>query len=392
MAVKESVKTVRTFAVASFLNDFGSDIIYPIWPLFVTSVLGANMAVLGFIDGLGEAIVSISQAVSGYISDRIRRRKVFVWLGYLMGSGSRIGYAFATLWQHLIPFRILDRAGKIRSAPRDAIIADISEQSNRGRHFGLLRMMDNLGAVFGITVCILFFKLLGYQKLFLLAAIPSLLGALLIISRIKEQLDVERKIYKGLSFKDIDRNFTLFLILSGIFALGSFSYSFLLIYAKEFHVHVGFVPVLYLVFSAVASLCSWPFGRLADRIGRKPVLGLSFLLWALVCLSILLARNYVTFVVTFILYGMHKGALEPVQKTLVSELAPEGYRASSLGGFQMVVGLCAFPASLLAGIFWDQINLQAPFCFSLCLTITATALLFFVKEHKGEEKQLQSVK
>jgi MFS family permease len=118
MEQKETRKTVRTFASASFLNDFGSDMIYPVWPLFVTSVLGANMAVLGFIDGLGEAIVSISQAASGYVSDRIRRRKVFIWTGYLFGSLSRVGYALSTVWQQLIPFKILDRAGKIRGGAK----------------------------------------------------------------------------------------------------------------------------------------------------------------------------------------------------------------------------------------------------------------------------------
>ncbi len=113
-------KIVHTFAWASFLNDIGSDIIYPIWPLFVTEILKANMAALGFIDGLGEAIVSIAKAISGFWSDRIRRRKQFIWTGYLMASLSRFGYAISTIWQHLIPFRILDRAGKIRGAPRDA--------------------------------------------------------------------------------------------------------------------------------------------------------------------------------------------------------------------------------------------------------------------------------
>jgi MFS family permease len=120
----ETKKTLRTFAVASFLNDLGSDIIYPIWPLFVTQVLKANMSALGLLDGLGEALVSLSQAASGYMSDRIRKRKVFIWIGYLCGSASRLGYAASSIWQHLIPFRILDRAGKIRSAPRDALIAD----------------------------------------------------------------------------------------------------------------------------------------------------------------------------------------------------------------------------------------------------------------------------
>ncbi|MCX6234315.1 MAG: MFS transporter [Bacteroidetes bacterium] len=376
----ESKKTLRTFAAASFLNDMGSDIIFPIWPLFVTSVLNANMAVLGFLDGLGEALVSLSQAASGYISDRIRRRKVFVWTGYLFGSASRIGYAFSTLWQHLIPFRILDRAGKIRSAPRDAIIADISTGQNRGRNFGLLRTMDNLGAVVGITLCIVLFNILGYKKLFLLAAIPSFIGALLVIFLIKEKKESKIKIFKGISFKDLDRNFRLFLVLSAFFALGSFSYSFLLIFAKDAGFKTGFVPVLYLIATAVASIVSLPFGRLSDRIGRKKVLMFSFILWGILSLVFILLHSHAAIIGAFVIYGLHKGAIEPVQKTFVAELSPSQFRASTLGGFQMVVGLCALPSSFFAGLLWDKINPIAPFCFSLVLTIIAVLLLVFVKE------------
>jgi len=383
MNKKEVKKTIRTFALASFLNDLGSDMIYPIWPLFVTSVLGAPMSALGFIDGLGEAIVSISQAVSGYISDRIRKRKIFVWIGYLFGSLSRVGYAISSVWQHLIPFRILDRAGKIRSAPRDAIIADISTKENRGKNFGLLRAMDNLGAVCGIIVCILFFKLLGYRNLFLLAAIPSVISALLIFHLIKEKKPADIKIYKGLSLKDLDKNFKLFLLLSSFFALGSFSYSFLLIYAKEFGFQTAFVPVLYLVFTAVASIFSVPFGKLSDKIGRKQVLMLSYIFWGLVCLSFIFFRSHLAIILAFVLYGLHKGALEPVQKTFVSELSPIKYRASSLGGFQMVVGLCALPASLIAGVLWDKISIFMPFYFSLSLTALSIIMLIFVKENKN---------
>lgn len=387
MEEKENKKTVRTFAAASFLNDFGSDIIYPIWPLFLTSVLGANMALLGLIDGLGDALVSISQAVSGFISDKIRRRKVFVWTGYLFGAVSRVGYAFSVVWQQIIPFRILDRAGKMRGAPRDAMIADASTDQNRGRNFGVLRAMDNLGAVCGVVVCIVCFWFLniGYRELFFFAAIPSVIGAVLVILFIKERKLETKKIFKGLSFKDLNRNFKMFLFLSAIFALGSFSYSFLLIYAKQFGFEVIFVPVLYLVFTVFAAVFSYPFGRLADRIGRKSVLLVAYVFWGLVCLIFIFLQSYWLIIFTFVLYGLHRAALEPVQKTLVAELAPVEYRASSLGGYQMVIGLCAFPASLLAGVLWESLGIQAPFFLSLGLTLVSfLLLLFFVKERRPQ--------
>ncbi|MFA5102083.1 MAG: MFS transporter [Candidatus Thermoplasmatota archaeon] len=385
MEEKDDKNTIRTFAAASFLNDFGSDIIYPIWPLFLTTVLGANMAILGLIDGLGEAIVSISQAVTGYVSDKIRRRKVFVWVGYLCGATSRIGYAFSTVWGHIIPFRILDRAGKMRGAPRDALIADASTDQNRGRHFGLLRAMDNLGAVCGIVLCIICFWYLniGYRELFFFAAIPSIIGALLVVLLIRERKLETKNIFKGFSFKDLNRNFTMFLFLSAIFALGSFSYSFLLISAKQFGFEVIFVPVLYLIFTVFAAVFSYPFGRLADRIGRKPVLLISYVFWAAVCLIFIFLQSYWLIVLTFVFYGLHRAALEPAQKTFVAELAPSEYRASSLGWYQMVIGLCAFPASFIAGLLWDSIGIEVPFYLSLALTvISSLLLLFFVQEKK----------
>jgi MFS family permease len=383
MGTDESRKTIRTFAAASFFNDLGSDMIYPIWPLFVTVYLGADMAVLGLIDGLGDAVVSLSKAASGFLSDRLRRRNVFVWTGYLLGALSRVGYAFTTVWPLVIPFRILDRSGKIRSAPRDALIADVSTAGTRGKNFGLVRAMDHLGAVVGVVICILFFKYMGYRRLLLLAAIPSIIAAVLVLSLIKERRPSVSRVFKGLRLRHLDRNFRLFLFLSALFALGSFSYSFLLVFAKESGFQITFVPVLYLLFVASASLFSIPFGHLADRIGRKRVLMLSFFFWGLVCASFLFLESRWSIVLAFILYGLHKGALEPVQKAFVSELAPVEYRASALGGFQMVMGLCALPASLAAGLLWDRIGMLIPFYISLGLTIVAIMMLARVREPKA---------
>lgn len=380
---KEAKKNVRAFAAASFFNDMGSDMIYPIWPLFLTQVLGANMAILGLVDGLGDALVSISQAVSGYLSDRIRKRKVFVWLGYIFGGLSRIGYAVTETWQMIIPFRILDRVGKMRGAPRDAMIADESTQANRGARFGLLRAMDNLGAVIGVLITIAFLGVLGYRKIFWLAAIPSFIAVFLVAFVVKERKSPESKIFKGFSLKSLTRDFRLFLSLNAVFALGAFSYSFLLILAKNLGYRDVTIPIFYLIFSAVASLFSLPFGKLADKIGRRKVMLIAFLLWAAVCLSAIFVASAWIIPVIFVLYGLHRGALEPVQKTLASELAPTDYRASSLGAFQLITGFAALPASLGAGLLWVKFGDTIPFAVSLGLTVAAGLMLIFIKEiHK----------
>ena len=375
----ETKKTIRTFAFASFFNDMGSDMIYPIWPLFVAS-LGANMAVLGFIDGLGNAIVSISQAISGYISDRTRKRKIFIWLGYLCGGISRLGYALSATWHWLVPFRILDRAGKMRGAPRDAMVADLSMRSNRGENFGIIRTLDNAGALIGIVFCIAFFPFLGYQNLLLIAAVPSCIAVALIVLNIREQPLEDAKLFKGLSFANLDRNFKLFVVLSAVFSLGTFSYSFLLIFANKFGFQITTVPLFYLLFTLVATFCSYPFGVLSDRIGRKAVLQISYVLWGLVCLAMIFADSTWMVVAAFVLFGLHQAGIDTVQKAFVAELGPAEYRASTLGGFQMVIGLCALPASVVAGLLWESFGMQAPFIFSLLLTAISAGMLFFVKE------------
>ena len=382
MATQDPKKVLRIFGWASFLNDFGSDIIFPLWPIFLTSILGANMSVLGLIDGLGDAVVAISQAISGYIADKTGKRKIFVWIGYIFAGLSRIGYALSPTWHHIIPFRILDRSGKMRGAPRDAIIADISTDQNRGRNFGYLRMMDNLGAVCGVVFTIIFFKHLGYHNIFLISAVPSLIGAFLVYTSIQEYLGTNKKVFKGFTFKDLHKDLKIYLVVSALFALSSFSYSFLLIYAQRFGFSVITIPVLYLIYNAVASAVSLPFGKLADKINRKPVLILSFILWLIVCVSLIYFHNHVAVIFAFVVYGLHLGAIEPVQKALVSELAVPELRASTLGSFQMITGLAALPSSFIAGLLWDKINITAPLYFSAILAVVAILLLMFVKERR----------
>lgn len=382
---KESKKTLKTLALASFLNDVGAEMIYPVWPFFVTHVLKANMSVLGLIDGLGDAVVSLSQAFSGYWSDRLRKRKVFIWTGYLCGSISRIGYALAGSWLMLIPCRILDRAGKIRAAPRDAMIADLSHGKNRGENFGIVRMADYLGGVVGIVFCILFIQLLGYQKLFMIAAIPSIVGVIILIAIIKDSPHPHASKYRAISLAEIDVNLRLFFFLSALFALATFSYSFLLIIAQKVGFSIAVIPLLYLAYNIIAGVCTIPFGKLSDRLGRKKVMLISFLLWAIVCGVLMYALNWITVCIALFFYGMHKGAFEVVQKAFAAELSPKDFRASCMGYYQMIIGICALPASVIAGFLWDRVGTFSALSFSLVLTIFASALLCLVKENEDSE-------
>jgi len=388
---KDKRKDLKIFSLASFLNDFGSDVISPIWPLFVTSFTGANMQVLGLIDGLGEAIVAVSQAVSGFWSDKIGKRKPFVWVGYMFAGLARAGYAFSSAWCWLVPFRVIDRAGKMRGAPRDAMIADAASEGERGKSFGFLRTFDNLGAVCGITVSILLVNIIGYQKMFLLAAVPSLVGAAIIFLTIKEKRAGSR-IYKGLRAKDIDANFALYLALSAVFSLGAFSYSFLLIFAVRSGFAAYQVPVFYLLFTLVASMFSLEFGRLSDKLkSRKSVLMAAYLLWLAVCLVFPVSAGPAMFATVFIIYGLYRAAIDTIQSAFVSELAPAKFRASGLGLFQMVTGICALPASLGAGFIWDHWGASAPFHVSAALTMVAAIMLSFVKEKKPQPIAMQSL-
>ena len=372
----ESRRTVKSFYIASFLNDLGSDMIYPVWPLFVTMVLGANMAFLGLLDGMGEALVSFSQAASGLLSDRIQKRKIFIWTGYVCASISRIGYGIAAAPSHLLPFRVMDRLGKIREAPRDAMVADLAPGKRRGSSFGMLRALDNLGAVCGILVCIALFPHLGYRQLFYLAAIPSAIGALVILFMARDMK--KGSIFVNLSIKNLSPQLKLYFMASAIFGLGSFSYSFLLLFATASGFSQGFVPVLYLLFTATASVTSYPFGKLADRMNNQFLLMGAFLLFGIMCGGFIVFRNGLIFL--FILYGLHRGAFEPVKKTIISSLAPPSRKASILGGYQMMLGFCSLFSSVLAGILWETYSMVAPFAFSICTSLIAAGVLFCVRD------------
>ncbi|MFX1317716.1 MAG: MFS transporter [Promethearchaeota archaeon] len=389
---------IQTFGAVSFLNDMGSDIVFSIWPVFVALLTPPGLAplILGLVDGIGDFVVHVSKGFWGFISDMVQKRKVFIWSGYMMGASSRLIYSFTPIWQWLIPAKILDRSGKLRGAPRDALVADVSTHETRGRDFGILRTLDNMGATLGVVITILFVTfavpwlgvILGFdllaslRLLFVFATIPTFIGAILIIIRIVDYRKAPGK--PVFRFSGVNRSLAIFIILSMIFALASFSWSLLTLYAGLFIVipatpFLG-VPVAYLTFTLTAALTSAPLGKLGDRIGRRLTILIGFTFFGLMCAIFLFVPNFWMVILALIFYGVSIGATVPMQSSLVSELSPIDVRASILGLYQMLIGFALLFASLIAGYLWALFGPSLMFTLALILTVIAAVLLPLVRE------------
>jgi MFS family permease len=358
------------FGTASFLNDTSSDMIAPIWPTFLRTQLSMNLFEIGIVDGLALTITSLSKLGAGYASDRSGKRKSFITLGYFLSMFSRIGFAISTGFYHILLWKSADRLGKIRGPPRDALVADQVSQEKRGRAFGLLRAMDSAGAVVGTIITLLLFSYLGYIGIILLAAIPAL-GSVIVIAVLVKERRV-KDIFKGVSFRGYNRNLKIFLLASVMFAIATFSYSFLILFSSE---SFGFNEIqlilLYLVFTIADAGSAYP--------GRKPILVIAFVLLCITAAWTHLVVLPLAVLPLFIFYGLAKGALEPVQTSFVVDLVEPERRASTIGAFQMAIGISALPGGAIIGYLWEVFNPLVAFNFALILAILATIVLLIIR-------------
>jgi MFS family permease len=374
-------KKIFVFAIASFLNDIGSNISDTILPFFITETLGADMSILGLISGIQEFFHSFVQSFSGFFSDKLKKRKIFIWLGYAFSGISKIGFAISSAWQHVLGFSILDRSGKIRDPPRDALVSEISKKEERGRNFGIIEAADNLGAVFGIILCFFLLSYFNYRSLFLIASIPSLVASFLIYLAVKEvkMRKNKNKENKKLKIK-LNKNTKIVILASALFNLGFFSYSFLLIFAKDFGFETSIAPLFMLLFTLATSISSIPFGKLSDKIGRKKVLAIAYSLWIFSCIGFILADQSFEIPLLFVAYGLVLGAKMPIEPAFVSEISEPELKATTIGIFRMINGFCLLIASTIAGILWNSFGKTTPFVFSIPLAIASLIVLSFAKE------------
>ncbi|HDR06186.1 MAG TPA: MFS transporter [Candidatus Coatesbacteria bacterium] len=373
---KKQKRILRAFSVASFLNDLGSDMLYPVMPLYLAA-LGAGTAFIGFLDGLGVAVVSLAQLASGYLSDRLGRRKVFVWSGYLAGALGKLGFGLARTPAHTVGPRVVDRLGKVRGAPRDAMLSEAFAKEERGRAFGVLRAMDHSGAFTGALLTWLLVNTLPLSWIFYIAAVPCAAAALVILAAIPESRTKREP--KKILFRRLDRNSRLFLLFVFTASLGLFSFSLLLIFAQKTGVPAGMIPLLYLAMTVTAALASYPAGRLLDRLGRRPVLLLALVTFILLCLAGLSGLSGWWSAILLALYGLSVGLFEPALSCAAVELVPEELRGTILGTTRLAAGLAALPASWLAGWLWEAVGAWAAFLVAGAFVSVALIILPFVK-------------
>ncbi len=370
------------FGTASFLNDMSSDMIAPIWPLFLNSYLGLDFLLVGVIDGLALMITSLSKLGAGYASDRTGKRKSFIEAGYFLSMISRIGFAISTGFIAIAIAKSMDRLGKIRGPPRDAMVASEVKVKKRGRAFGVLRAMDSAGAFVGAVITFFLFSYLGYLGIILLATFPAACSVIVISVLIKEKRG--KDVFKGISFRNLDRNLKLFFLASTLFALATFSYSFLILFAEDYY-SVYMIPLLYILFTLTDAASAYPFGRASDRYGRKPILVIGFLFLALTSAWAHFATDWLTIIPLFLLFGLSAGALTPVQTTLVADLVEPERRASIIGAFQMVIGIAALPAGIVIGYLWENFGPLVAFDFSMVMAFAAILIMLLIRVRNLEE-------
>ena len=396
MERKDRIKTERKIAgiswnvfllgIVSFLNDMSSEMIAPIVPSYLLEVLDAGKLLSGSVMGAIESMSSLFKVAFGYVSDHFRKRKAFVFAGYALSTLAKGALAFTRHWWDFLTLRALDRIGKgIRTAPRDALIAESTEKGKTGKSFGFHRMMDTLGAVAGPLVAIALIELLKglpketmYRYIFLLSAIPGLLSLFVIVLFVKDRGSEVRKKIKGISTLR-DKNLQLFLAVVAIGALGRYSYAFTMWKAQELGYTVVQSIAFYALFNLIYALSAYPIGAYSDGFGKKRMITIGFGIAALAALAFAYARDFYTLVLAFVLYGLYIAIEDTIPRAYMADLAREYEKGTIIGAYHTVFGVFVFPASVIAGWLWQSHSLTYSFLFAAAMNATALVMMGFVK-------------
>ncbi len=368
--------------LVSFFMDVSSEMIYPLVPLFLANVLGVNKSMIGLIEGIAESTASLLKVFSGWLSDRIGQRKNLMLAGYTISTLSRPIIALAGSWHQVLTSRFVDRLGKgIRTAPRDAIIADSTDTTHLARAFSFHRSMDTMGAVIGPAIAILMLKLHSnnYKMVFWYSMIPGVIAILVIVAFIKEKKRSKLATANRPKFnlKDFDWKVKFFILIATLFALGNSSDAFLILRAEQIGIPTVMIPAVYLMFNLVYSLSAIPAGIVADKFGKKRIILLGFVLFAFLYYGFAVAKSSTAIWVLFAIYGVFMALTEGIQKAFLATIIPPDFKATAFGVYATAVGLATLPASVIGGLLWDRVSPATTFYFGT-VTATISAILFII--------------
>jgi MFS family permease len=387
-------RNVWAATATSFLTDVSSEMVSNVLPLFLANVLGASTSAIGLIEGVAETTASLLKAASGWLSDQIGRRKELAVLGYALSACAKPFLYMATTWGAVLGVRFADRVGKgLRTAPRDALVADSTDPRKRGLAFGLHRAGDTGGAVIGIGLAIIILRAVeaggagldrpAFQRLVLFSLIPAFLAVVVMALGVREIRKAARS--AGTSpaggVRSLGRKLLLFVGIMILFTLGNSSDAFLILRAQDVGLSVSSVLAMMLTFNLVYAAVATPAGALSDRFGRKRMLLLGWSIYVLTYLGFALATAGWHAWLLMLVYGAYYGLTEGAAKALVADLVPAEARGTAYGVFNAAIGLTALPASLAAGILWQGIGgwgglgASAPFAFGAGMAFLAAILL-----------------
>lgn len=376
-------RNVWLLGLVSFINDTSSKLIAPLLPLFITSLGGGGIA-LGLISGFSEAIAAIFKMLSGYWSDKLKKRKPFVLYGYLLSAFAKLGLAFSTAWSSVFVLKSTERLGKgLRSASRDALLASSTKKEKRGKYFGIHRAFDSGGSVLGSILALILFWVLGmsFKNLFIIAGLLGIFSVTPLFFA-KEKKEVKEKKKFEFSWKNLNFELKFFFIISGLFALANFSYMFFVLRVQDFFTGsllIGGPLIFYIVYQIAYTAFSIPVGILSDKIGRRIILMFGYGLFALICLGFVYFQQFWIFIILFVLYGLMYALVNSTERAYVSDLADPNVRGTALGTYYLFTSLAVLPGGLIAGWLWD-LDKAYTFGFGAVLGIIVLAMFMFVKK------------
>jgi len=369
-------RNVLSLGMVSLFTDLSSQMVYPLIPTFL-SALGVSPAFLGLIEGIAESTASLFRTVFGRLSDKLKKRKIFIILGYGLSAVSRPFFYIASSWISVMVIRFSDRMGKAARTPsRDALISTSIHPSIKGKAFGFHRAMDRIGAIGGPLLAMLVLYLLkdtmtelkALRMTFLISVVPGLI-ALIFIRFAKETKVVAKAVADKKKTAMLNAPFILFLVANAFFALGNSSNAFLILKAQEVEIAIFLIPILWVVYNIVCTISSPILGSLSDRIGRKPVIVTSFIYYAVIYLLFGFATQAWMIWVLFAAYGIFYGLSDGIFRAYVADIVEEKNRATAYGVLNTVIGVFLLPASVLMGIVWDRFSSRTAFIVAAGLGI-----------------------